>query len=169
MNNLNYFLADEEATISVGTAIANAVKITLKKGIVVFLNGDLGAGKTTLTRGFVRGMGHAGNVKSPTYTIVEPYELADWRVYHFDLYRLSDPEELEYMGIRDYFEDNCCCFIEWPEKGQGILTQPDMIINLTYVDEQRTISLESITEKGSRLIAALPKVINEAIPALLDK
>jgi tRNA threonylcarbamoyladenosine biosynthesis protein TsaE len=169
MTDLQYFLADENATIAVGTAIADTIKAELKQGLIVFLNGDLGAGKTTLTRGFVRGMGHVGNVKSPTYTIVEPYELGDWRVYHFDLYRLSDPEELEYMGIRDYFEDNCCCFIEWPEKGQGLLAQPDIIINLTYVDEQRTISLESITEKGSRLIAALPNFINEAIPALLDK
>jgi tRNA threonylcarbamoyladenosine biosynthesis protein TsaE len=111
-------------------------------------------------------MGHVGNVKSPTYTIVEPYELAQWRVYHFDLYRLSDPEELEYMGIRDYFEDNCCCFIEWPEKGQGLLAQADIIINLTYVDEQRTISLESTTAKGGELLAALPTFISQEIPAL---
>ena len=166
MTQLNYFLADENATIAVGTAIADTIKAVLKQGLIVFLNGDLGAGKTTLTRGFVRGMGHVGNVKSPTYTIVEPYELADWRIYHFDLYRLSAPEELEYMGIRDYFEDNCCCFIEWPEKGQGLLAQPDIIINLTYVDEQRTISLESTTEKGGELITALPNFINKTIPVL---
>jgi hypothetical protein len=76
------------------------------------------------------------------------------------------PEELEYMGIRDYFEDNCCCFIEWPEKGHGILAQADIIINLTYVDEQRTISLESTTAKGRELLTALPNFISKAIPAL---
>ncbi|MFB0999377.1 MAG: tRNA (adenosine(37)-N6)-threonylcarbamoyltransferase complex ATPase subunit type 1 TsaE, partial [Colwellia sp.] len=112
LTNKNYFLADESATIALGKKLANIVKSQLKAGIVVYLYGDLGAGKTTLTRGFVQGMGHIGHVKSPTYTLVEPYELIDWLVYHFDLYRLSDPEELEYMGIRDYFAHNCCCFIE---------------------------------------------------------
>ena len=155
MKQLDYFLADEDATIAIGSALARAVKTKLKQGIVVFLNGDLGAGKTTLTRGFVRGMGHKGNVKSPTYTLVEPYDLADWHVYHFDLYRLSDPEELEYMGIRDYFEDNCCCFIEWPEKGTGMLAKEDVVINIAYIGEQRNISLQASTEKGSELLKAL--------------
>jgi len=158
MKQLDYFLADEEATIAMGTALAMVVKTKLKQGIVVFLNGDLGAGKTTLTRGFVRGMGHKGNVKSPTYTLVEPYDLADWHVYHFDLYRLSDPEELEYMGIRDYFENNCCCFIEWPEKGTGLLAQEDLIINIAYIGEQRNISLNASTEKGANLLKELKKI-----------
>jgi len=159
MKQLDYFLADEDATIAMGTALAEVVKTRLKKGIVVFLNGELGAGKTTLTRGFVRGMGHQGNVKSPTYTLVEPYDLADWQVYHFDLYRLSDPEELEYMGIRDYFEDNCCCFIEWPEKGVGLLAQEDVIINIAYIDEQRNISLTASTAKGVELLNALEETV----------
>lgn len=159
MKQLEYFLADEEATIAMGAAIAKVVKTRLKKGIVVFLNGDLGAGKTTLTRGFVRGMGHQGNVKSPTYTLVEPYDLADWQVYHFDLYRLSDPEELEYMGIRDYFEDNCCCFIEWPERGVGLLAKEDIIINIAYIDEQRNISLTASTPKGVELLNALKEIV----------
>ena len=159
MKQLDYFLADEEATIAMGTALAMVVKTKLKQGIVVFLNGDLGAGKTTLTRGFVRGMGHKGNVKSPTYTLVEPYDLADWHVYHFDLYRLSDPEELEYMGIRDYFENNCCCFIEWPEKGARLLAKADLIINMAYQDEQRIIKLQAESDHGEQVILALAQII----------
>ncbi len=159
MKQLEYFLADEQATIAMGAALAEVVKTKLKQGIVVFLNGDLGAGKTTLARGFVRGMGHQGNVKSPTYTLVEPYDLDEWQVYHFDLYRLSDPEELEYMGIRDYFEDNCCCLIEWPEKGTGLLAQQDVIINIAYIGEQRNISLNACTDKGVELLKELQKIV----------
>lgn len=150
-----FILADEMATIAMGTQLADIVKTNLKQGITVFLNGDLGAGKTTLTRGFVQGMGHIGHVKSPTYTLVEPYDLPDWQVYHFDLYRLSDPEELEYMGIRDYFNSKSCSFIEWPEKGQGMLPAPDMIIDLAYHDEQREIVLQAKTPLGERLLSIL--------------
>lgn len=145
-------LADEAATVSLGNRLADIVKNELKHGIVVYLNGDLGAGKTTLTRGFVQGMGHTGNVKSPTYTLVEPYELPPWQVYHFDLYRLADPEELEFMGIRDYFNSNCCCFIEWPEKGMGMLAKADITANLAYDDEQRIIELIAHTPKGDQLM-----------------
>lgn len=161
MNNIvtkqTFILADEMATIALGKKIADLVKRELKQGIIVFLNGDLGAGKTTLTRGFVQGMGHVGNVKSPTYTLVEPYDLQDWQVYHFDLYRLADPEELEYMGIRDYFNSNCCSFIEWPEKGQGMLPKADMIIDLVYLDEQRQVSLQANTPLGEQLVKLLAK------------
>jgi len=150
-----FLLVDEVATIAMGTQLAQIVKTELKQGLVVYLNGDLGAGKTTLTRGFVQGMGHKGNVKSPTYTLVEPYELNDWYVYHFDLYRLSDPEELEYMGIRDYFNESCCCFIEWPEKGQGMLADADLIINMAYSDEQRVITLEAKTALGRQTLLML--------------
>jgi tRNA threonylcarbamoyladenosine biosynthesis protein TsaE len=155
LTNKNYHLADESATIAMGKKLANIVKGSLKQGIVVYLYGDLGAGKTTLTRGFVQGMGHIGHVKSPTYTLVEPYELNEWQVYHFDLYRLSDPEELEYMGIRDYFADNCCCFIEWPEKGQGMIKAPDLQINLAYSDEQRTLSIQAKTALGEQVLTEL--------------
>lgn len=159
MNNIvtkqTFILADEAATIALGQQLADIVKTDLKQGVIVFLNGDLGAGKTTLTRGFVQGMGHNGNVKSPTYTLVEPYELQDWQVYHFDLYRLADPEELEYMGIRDYFNQNCCSFIEWPEKGQGMLPNPDLIIDLAYKDEQRQVTLQAETALGERVINTL--------------
>lgn len=152
-----FILADEAATISLGQHIAMAVKLELKQGVVVFLNGDLGAGKTTLTRGFVRGMGHVGNVKSPTYTLVEPYDLDEWQVYHFDLYRLADPEELEYMGIRDYFNDNSCSFIEWPEKGVGLLPEADMIINLAYHQDERQVELQAMSALGEQLLNKISK------------
>lgn len=158
MKQLEYFLADECATIAVGEGLAKVVLAQdelidkTQTALIVYLNGDLGAGKTTLTRGFVRGMGHKGNVKSPTYTLVEPYELPPWNVYHFDLYRLGDAEELEYMGIRDYFANNCCCFIEWPEKGEGILAKADIVIELHYKNEQRMIELNALSERGEAVL-----------------
>lgn len=159
MNNFltkqSFILADEVATIAMGKQIADIVKLELQHGITVYLNGDLGAGKTTLTRGFVQGMGHVGNVKSPTYTLVEPYELQDWQVYHFDLYRLSDPEELEYIGIRDYFNSRSCSFIEWPEKGIGMIAVPDMVIDLEYIGEQRRIVMQATSDIGQKLLLAL--------------
>jgi tRNA threonylcarbamoyladenosine biosynthesis protein TsaE len=159
MKKLKYLLSDEAATMAMGDSLAKVLlwqeKQQAQQSLVVFLNGDLGAGKTTLTRGFVRGMGHQGKVKSPTYTLVEPYELPPWNVYHFDLYRLGDPEELEYMGIRDYFADNCCCFIEWPEKGTGLLAKADIIINMVYQDEQRIIDLQASSLRGQAVLLQL--------------
>ncbi|SEL81050.1 tRNA threonylcarbamoyladenosine biosynthesis protein TsaE [Colwellia chukchiensis] len=149
----SFILADETATVAVGKHLAEIVKTKLKQGIIVYLNGDLGAGKTTLTRGFVQGMGHVGHVKSPTYTLVEPYDLADWQVYHFDLYRLADPEELEYMGIRDYFNATSCSFIEWPEQGQGMLPEPDIIIDLVYLAQQREITFSAHSALGTSLLS----------------
>ena len=160
MMQLEYFLPDEAATLSVGTGLAEVLKNTeVQQTLVVYLNGDLGAGKTTLTRGFVQGMGHKGNVKSPTYTLVEPYELENWRVFHFDLYRLSDPEELEYMGIRDYFNRDCCCFIEWPEKGAGLLAKADLIVTIDYQDEQRIINFQAESDHGHQVVTKLSQTI----------
>ncbi|ATC93442.1 tRNA threonylcarbamoyladenosine biosynthesis protein TsaE [Pseudoalteromonas tunicata] len=144
-------LENELATVAMGNALAEVIK----SGAVIFLHGDLGAGKTTLTRGIIQGFGHQGKVKSPTYTIVEPYELAAQQIYHFDLYRLADPEELEFMGIRDYFASNAICLIEWPEKGGMLLAEPDLDITLEYVDEQRKISIIGRTTKGISIVDQL--------------
>ncbi len=111
---------------------------------LVFLHGDLGAGKTTLVRGFLRAAGFSGAVKSPTYTLVEEYTLADRQVFHFDLYRVADPEELEWIGIRDYFDQDAVCFIEWPDMGKGFLPEPDVIITLIPEDNGRSLELKMI-------------------------
>lgn len=108
---------------------------------LVFLNGELGSGKTTLVRGVLRAAGYTGAVKSPTFTIVEEYTLPEQKILHFDLYRLADPEELEWIGIRDYLTQDSLCFIEWPELGQGFLAEPDLIINLAVQGNARIAQL----------------------------
>lgn len=121
----------------------------------VFLSGDLGAGKTTLSRGILRAFGHTGAVKSPTYTLVEAYEFPARTVYHFDLYRLGDPEELEYMGIRDYFEARSICLIEWPARGAGVLPAPDWQIDVKVEGPGRRIAISALTPTGQSLVQQL--------------
>ena len=144
-------LNDEIATVAMG----NKVAAIIEQGAVIYLHGDLGAGKTTFTRGVVQGFGHTGKVKSPTYTLVEPYELTRANVYHFDLYRLGDPEELEYMGIRDYFSEQAICIVEWPEKGGEFIPVPDLDITLSYVGDERKIVLNSASERGIAIVEKL--------------
>jgi len=147
-------LPDEQSTVEFGHKVASAAE---GKG-VIFLLGDLGLGKTTLSRGILRGCGHQGSVKSPTYTLVEPYEVEGQRIYHFDLYRLSDPEELEFLGIRDYFDEQALCLVEWPEKGKGLLPKPDLIFKLELEGLGRTLCWDPKTEYGRQLADKLVEV-----------
>jgi tRNA threonylcarbamoyladenosine biosynthesis protein TsaE len=126
-----------------------------ESGLVIFLSGDLGMGKTTLSRGFIQSLGHVGAVKSPTYTLVEPYQLGDWQVFHFDLYRLGDAEELEFMGIRDYFGDFSVCLVEWPERGLGALPSADIVINIVPDGRGRNVLWGAPTEQGRRVLARM--------------
>ncbi len=149
--DLVWNLADEEATLRAGKALGEVMLAG-----VIFLEGNLGMGKTTLTRGLIQGLGHQGAVKSPTYTLVEPYQLDGRQIYHFDLYRLSEPEELEYMGIRDYFDQEALCLVEWAERGEGMLPTPDLEIKLEPLEQGRKLSLSAMTAKGRDLLQHLP-------------
>ena len=151
MSEVTLYLADEQAMSDFGARIA---RITQGHGLI-FLEGNLGMGKTTLSRGIIRGLGHVGAVKSPTFTLVEPYEIGDVRAFHFDLYRLVDPEELEFLGIRDYFEDNALCLIEWPDKGAGFLPKPDLTITISPQDSGRSLKILSQGSRGEAWCAAL--------------
>ena len=143
------FLADESQQI----ALAQAVAKHLKTSFVILLKGDLGVGKTTFARGFIQASGFDGVVKSPTYTLVEPYPISHDRMcYHFDLYRLADPEELEFTGARDYFNDTDVCLVEWPEKAEGFLPPADWVCEFKHHDEGRDLSISAMSEKGKSLM-----------------
>ncbi len=142
-------LADETATLALGAELA------LASSALVCLRGVLGAGKTTLVRGALRSLGHSGAVPSPTYTLVERYEVGGRRVQHFDLYRLEDPAELEMLGIRDYFAEPALRLVEWPERARGALPRCDVEVELEVVGERRRAHLSAGTEAGAALLARL--------------
>lgn len=144
-------LRGEEAMESFGACLASVCAA----GLQIHLRGDLGAGKTTLTRGFLRGLGHEGTVKSPTYTLVEPYELQGRSLFHLDLYRLGDPEELEWIGIRDLADSDATCLVEWPEQGRGFLPPADLVIRIEHRAGGRGLVLEAGSPAGEALLADL--------------
>ncbi|KAA6185067.1 tRNA (adenosine(37)-N6)-threonylcarbamoyltransferase complex ATPase subunit type 1 TsaE [Thiohalocapsa marina] len=135
-----WYLASEAAQLAFGAALGERLR---GRAGVVFLRGDLGAGKTTLVRGLLRALGHRGAVRSPTYTLMEPYAPGESRVFHLDLYRLGDPEELEYLGLRDLLDGEALLLVEWPERGAGVLPAPDLEILITHAPPGRQVLLRA--------------------------
>ena len=144
-------LTSEKEMLGLGAMLA----CFLRGEGVIHLSGGLGAGKTTLCRGILRAMGHLGAVKSPTFTLVEPYQISGSEVYHFDLYRLADPSELDYIGIDEYFGKNKLCLIEWPEKAIGYLPQHDLDITIDVLGEKRIIDVRSNSQSGEKICTQL--------------
>ncbi len=127
-------------------------------GLTVYLYGNLGAGKTTLVRGLLRALGHTGRVKSPTYTLVEPYELSGLTLHHYDLYRMNDPREWLDAGFRDDFSGTIACIVEWPEKAAGLLPEPDVEIHIDMDGEGRKAGLSGLTARGRDFLRGLDAV-----------
>ena len=146
-------IPDAEAMEALGARLARVCT----GPALITLQGELGAGKTTLVRGLLHALGHQGTVKSPTYTLVEPYEFPDRRVYHFDLYRLAAADELDAIGLRDYLDAEALCIVEWPERGGDRLPVPDLCITLEYAGNGRTAALTAHTARGRQLLEALQK------------
>ncbi len=154
----------EEDMIRLGRRLS----VSLAGHGAVHISGDLGAGKTTLCRGILRAMGHSGAVKSPTFTLVEPYEVNHQGekvdVYHFDLYRLSDPGELDYVGVDEYFRSDSLCLIEWPEKASGFLPTYDLHIGIDVSGEKRIICITANTVHGEKVCEQVIQAYKEVLP-----
>jgi len=145
------FLPDEAATLALGAALAHG----LAPGLVVYLRGELGAGKTTLVRGALRELGWAGPVKSPTYGLVEVYELSRLHLHHFDFYRFRDPREWIDAGFRESFNGRRVSLIEWPEKAAGLLPPADLEIALALQGAGRSAALTSSSTAGAKILARI--------------
>ena len=146
--NLTYYLADETATLAFGKKLATC----LHAGLTIFLIGDLGAGKTTLTRGILHGLGYQQLVKSPTYNLVEIYKISRLYLYHFDFYRFNDYLEWEEAGFRDYFNSDSICLIEWPEKAGNLLPIADLQLAFNILETGRSIQIQADTETGKQCL-----------------
>ena len=146
---MKLYAANEAEQVAIGARLSRAVQ----GRALIFLRGDLGAGKTTLVRGFMQARGHQGNVKSPTYTLIEPYELPSGNCYHLDLYRLADGEELEYLGLREMLAEQAVLLVEWPQRGDGWLPQADLLVDIRYQGEGREIELTAGSSKGEQILS----------------
>ncbi len=135
-----------------GTQLAHAMST---RRCLIYLIGELGAGKTTLARGFLRGMGYQDRVKSPTYTIVESYTLINQNVYHFDLYRMENASSLYEIGIEDYLSDQAICLVEWPEHGQAVLPAADIVIHISVLPVGREIEIQAAEKLGQEIMERL--------------
>ncbi|MDJ0739505.1 MAG: tRNA (adenosine(37)-N6)-threonylcarbamoyltransferase complex ATPase subunit type 1 TsaE [Gammaproteobacteria bacterium] len=144
-------LRGEAAQEAFGAMLAAACRPPL----LVFLDGDLGAGKTTLVRGLLRALGHAGAVKSPTYTLIEPYDIDGRSVYHLDLYRLADPGELEYLGLRDLLAERALILVEWPRRGAGWLPPADLVVHIDGSGDRRRLRVTAGTTRGEQALSDL--------------
>jgi tRNA threonylcarbamoyladenosine biosynthesis protein TsaE len=149
--SLDLKLPDPPATEALGRSLAAGAA----PGRVLHLRGDLGAGKTTVVRGLLRGLGYAGRVKSPTYTLVEPYEVSSLHFYHFDFYRLKDKAEWEQGGFREYFGAHAMCAVEWPERAGAMLSPPDLEVSLFFDGEARRAQVEARSEAGAAWLSRL--------------
>jgi len=147
MSDLTLSLADADAMEALGQRLAGVLG-----SAIVYLQGGLGTGKTTLARGILHGLGYTGKVRSPTYTLVEPYPVAQGMVYHMDLYRLADPGELEGLGLRDMLESRTLLLIEWPERGTGGLPAPDLVIRISGADTGRIVDVVSGSARGRYIL-----------------
>ena len=155
MQQFKAHLPDEAATAALGAALADA----LTPGMVIYLHGDLGAGKTALTRALLHAAGHVGPVRSPTYTLAEPYRIAvagrATNATHFDLYRMASPEEFFDAGFREYFNSDNLCIVEWPEKGEGVLPSPDIHVYLGVSGQGRDVECHALSDQGSQCLDRL--------------
>jgi len=147
--NLKIDLPNEKATKSLGLKIAQSLPSVISDMTVV-LKGEMGAGKSTVVRSVLRGMGYRNIVPSPTYTLVEPYEVQSGKIYHIDLYRISNPDELEFLGWSDL--NDGLKFIEWPERVPLLFEQADLILSLEYISSGRTLEFNSRTKKGDDIV-----------------
>jgi tRNA threonylcarbamoyladenosine biosynthesis protein TsaE len=152
-SNITLTLKNEAETLALGAKIASVIG----DGLKIWLHGNLGAGKTTLSRGILRGMGYNDKVKSPTYTLVEPYVISGLSLYHFDLYRFIDEEEWEEAGFREYFNANSVCLVEWPEKAGKLLPAPDIEVWLAIDGAGRKARLQAHTTQGQQCLDSLPQ------------
>ena len=138
-------------------AFAAQMARAITDGAVIYLNGALGAGKTTFTRGFLRGLGFNDKVKSPTYTLVEPYDFADRQIFHFDFYRINNVSELQQIGIEEYFSSSSICLIEWPEKGVPLVPQADLVCDIEFANEGRVITVTANSARGMEALQRLQR------------